>query len=251
MLCTNCDARNEDNARFCRACGTPFAPALPAYAISDAPMTGPACAACGRVNPAGARYCVYCANALAVGAPGQPAQATRRLWQAPPLAPAPVQAAPAQAIANNSVTIVNYGPPQLFQVGVASSGTNLIVRAIWFFFIGWWLGLIWTFFAWLFNLTLIGMPVGVMMLNAIPQVMTLARPRTHLTQAGPGGPLVAARAPQHPLPLRAIWFLLVGWWASFLWMLMAWVFSASLLLMPIAFWMFNRVPTVTTLRAEY
>jgi uncharacterized membrane protein YccF (DUF307 family) len=55
---------------------------------------------------------------------------------------------------------------------------------------------------------------------------------------------------QHPLPLRALWFVFVGWWASFLWMMLAWACSVSLLLMPISFWMFNRVPTITTLAAE-
>ncbi len=56
--------------------------------------------------------------------------------------------------------------------------------------------------------------------------------------------------PQPALPLRAIWFVLVGWWASLLWMMLAWAFSATLVLMPIGFWMFNRVPTITTLQAE-
>ena len=260
MLCTRCDTRNEDNARFCRACGIPLVATSPAHVITDEPMTGPACPACSRLNPAGARYCVYCATPIAADALPTAVPAVHRLWQAPSqsgtagfqgAAGSPgFQAAPAHAVATNAVTIVNYGTPQLIQFGVAGSGADLLVRAIWFFFIGWWLGLIWTLFAWLFNLTLIGMPVGAMMLNAIPQVMTLRRPRTHLVQTGLHGPMVAVYAPQHPLPLRVLWFLLVGWWASLLWMLMAWAFSASLLLMPIAFWMFNRVPTITTLAAE-
>ena len=270
MLCTNCDTRNDDNARFCRACGTAFA-AAPTTVLADAPAA-PTCPACRNLNPAGARYCVYCATPIAAGTPpASPAPVTRSWWPAPAPAPVPMSApgfyaapaaapgpqnapgfyaAPANAVATNNVTVVNYAPPQLVQIGIAGSGADLLMRAIWFFFIGWWLGLIWTIAAWLFNLTLIGLPVGAMMLNAIPQVMTLRRPRSNLVQAGAAGPLLVVRPPQQPLPLRAIWFVLVGWWASLLWMMLAWAFSATLVLMPIGFWMFNRVPTITTLQAE-
>jgi uncharacterized membrane protein YccF (DUF307 family) len=127
---------------------------------------------------------------------------------------------------------------------------NLLMRAIWFFLIGWWLGLVWMICAWLFNLTLIGLPVGLMMLNAVPQVMTLRQRRIRLVQMVPGGQLLAIKRPEHPLALRAIWFLVVGWWGSLIWTLVAWSFCASIILMPIAFWMFDRVPTITTLAAE-
>ena len=71
MLCKNCDTRNEPGSRFCRVCGAELgAPApIPApasgqrYVFTDAPMTGPSCPACGRENPAGARFCVFCATA--------------------------------------------------------------------------------------------------------------------------------------------------------------------------------------------
>jgi uncharacterized membrane protein YccF (DUF307 family) len=80
--------------------------------------------------------------------------------------------------------------------------------------------------------------------------MTL-RPRNNLhLKVGPGGQVVVQRPDEHPLALRAIWFALIGWWASLVWMIIAWVFSASLVLMPIGFWMFDRVPTITTLAAE-
>ncbi len=82
--------------------------------------------------------------------------------------------------------------------------------------------------------------------------MTL-RPRTpgvRTVQAGPGSPLVAVRQAGQPLVLRALWFLFIGSWASLLWMLTAWCFCATVILMPIAFWMFDRVPTISTLAAE-
>lgn len=234
MLCTHCDTRNDETARFCRVCGTPLATASEQsaapqrrYTVSNAPMRGPVCPTCAQANPVGARFCVYCAGALS--------QPTARL--AGSLQPAyagggamPVMVAPVVLNVTNSV--------------------SLLVRAVWFVLIGWWLGLIWTIFAWLFNLTLIGLPVGLLMLHTIPQIMTL-RPRSgpRLQVVG-NGSIVVQRPAEHPLPLRAIWFVLVGWWASLLWSLVAWSFCATIILMPIAFWMFDRVPTITTLAAE-
>ena len=73
--------------------------------------------------------------------------------------------------------------------------------------------LIWTFFALLFNLPLIGLPVGLMMLNAIPTVMTL-RPRYgRMLRVFQNGSTAVHPQVQQPLPLRAIWFVFIGWWA--------------------------------------
>jgi uncharacterized membrane protein YccF (DUF307 family) len=41
--------------------------------------------------------------------------------------------------------------------------------------IGWWLSLIWSLLGWLFCVTIIGMPLGVLMLNRLPNVTTLMR----------------------------------------------------------------------------
>jgi uncharacterized membrane protein YccF (DUF307 family) len=239
MLCTTCDTRNDEDARFCRVCGrslihpaAPPATARPVYTVTNAPMTGPACPACTRANPIGARFCVYCATALA-----QPAAMPYTPVMQPAMAHGPTN------------VVVNYVTTQPMQYVVANSG-NLLMRAVWFFLIGWWLGLIWTIVAWLFNLTLIGLPVGLMMLHAIPQVMTL-QPRSKLrVQVAPNGQMLVQQPAEHPLALRALWFLLIGWWASLVWSLIAWAFSLTLFLMPISFWMWNRVPTITTLAAE-
>ncbi len=148
-----------------------------------------------------------------------------------------------------SATAVVYANPQPTMINVSHAG-NLLVRAIWFVLIGWWLGLIWTFFAWLFNLTLIGLPVGLMMLNAVSTVMTL-RPRYgRMLRVFRNGRTSVYPRVQQPLPLRVIWFVFIGWWASLLWMMVGWSLCATILLMPIAFWMFDRVPTITTLAAE-
>jgi uncharacterized membrane protein YccF (DUF307 family) len=221
MLCTACDTPNDESARYCRVCGTPLG-SRQAVAETGATQalapSAPRCASCGRGNPIGARYCVYCASRLEI------------------IPAAGVALTPAAGVAASTnatgLTLVNVDPLQL------------MLRGVWFVLAGWWLGLLWTLLAWLFNLTIIGLPVGVMMLNAVPQVMTLQRRRRE-RQAGTG-----TRNEEHPFVLRALWFVLIGWWASLLWMLLAWALSATLLLLPIGFWMFDRVPTITTLAQE-
>ncbi len=54
-------------------------------------------------------------------------------------------------------------------------GPGLLIRAIYFIFIGLWLGGVWTTIAWILTVSIIGLPLGLMMLNRIPQVMTLNR----------------------------------------------------------------------------
>lgn len=220
MLCTACDTPNENDARFCRVCGTPLvnrgAAARTGVTQALAPPM-PRCSACGRDNPLGARFCVYCAERL--------------------------DAAPASGSALAPVS--SFAAPAYGTMAPCTAGDplQLILRCIWFVLVGWWLGLIWTVFAWLFNLTIIGLPVGVTMLNMTPQVMTLRARRIR-----PGGR--GDRQADHPFVLRALWFIFIGWWASLLWMLLAWGLSATLLLLPIGFWMFDRVPTITTLAQE-
>jgi hypothetical protein len=123
------------------------------------------------------------------------------------------------------------------------------MRSLWFLFIGLWFGAFWTAITWLFVISLIGLPLGLLMVNRLPQVMTLKPAAFHLRITVQNGVVVVSQgwAPQRPFLARMLYFLLVGWWASGLWLLMAWVFAAIWLGLPLAFWMFNRVPAVTTL----
>jgi uncharacterized membrane protein YccF (DUF307 family) len=130
------------------------------------------------------------------------------------------------------------------------SGPGILVRAIWFIFIGWWLGLLWSALAWFLNLTIIGLPVGLIMINKLPAVMTL-KPATQtlrVTQQGETTIVSQEQQEQRPFLVRAAFFVLVGWWFSGLWMVLAYCLVILLITIPLAFWMYDRVPAVTTLR---
>ncbi len=121
---------------------------------------------------------------------------------------------------------------------------NLILRVIWFILVGWWLGVVLSAVAWFLNATLIGLPVGLWIMNRLPTFITL-RPQDQDMWLEDGS--VIYGKPQRLFPLRAIYFILVGWWFSAVWMAVAYVLVVSIIGIPVAFWMYGRVGAVTTL----
>ncbi|RRR66367.1 MAG: YccF domain-containing protein [Candidatus Viridilinea halotolerans] len=134
------------------------------------------------------------------------------------------------------------------------AGPGCLVRGLYFIFIGIWFGAFWTGLAWFLLVTIIGLPLGILMLNRLPQVMTLQpiRNQTHVQTSGGVVVISQGKMAQHPFALRAIYFLLVGWWFSGLWLSIAWsVIGISFGLgLPLAFWMFNRTPAIVTLERQ-
>ena len=106
-----------------------------------------------------------------------------------------------------------YAPP----ITERKTGPGLLVRAVWFMFVGSWLTGITAAVAWFAIMTIIGLPLGIWLINRIPTVLTL-RPRTSHVYAttDPWGRTVMTEIPidQPPWYIRGIWFIFVGWWAS-------------------------------------
>jgi uncharacterized membrane protein YccF (DUF307 family) len=127
-----------------------------------------------------------------------------------------------------------------------SDGAGLLIRALYFILFGWWFSGIWAVVAWILCLTIIGLPFGLYMLNRLPQVVTLRPSRSDLVLTTTGR-VIERDVPQLPFLLRAVYFLLIGWWLSAVWIAIAWALNASIIGMVIGFWMFNRVPAVVTL----
>lgn len=129
-------------------------------------------------------------------------------------------------------------------IHVEPSGPNLLVRFIYFVVIGWWLGGIVSGVAWFFNATIIGLPLGLWIINRLPTIITL-RPQEASWQITGG--VLRRGVEQHPFIVRALYFLLIGWWFSGLWLALAYAFVVSVIGLPLAFWMYNRIGAVTTL----
>jgi uncharacterized membrane protein YccF (DUF307 family) len=98
--------------------------------------------------------------------------------------------------------------------------------------------------------TIVGIPLGIWLINRLPTVLTL-RPRSRtwtIGQDAEGRTVVSERGrPQVAWLNRGIWFLLVGWWASGLWMGLAWLIQLTIIGIPVALLMFNRTPFIASL----
>jgi uncharacterized membrane protein YccF (DUF307 family) len=125
-------------------------------------------------------------------------------------------------------------------------GPGLLIRALYFIFIGWWFSGIWAVVAWVLSITVIGLPFGLYMLNRLPQVVTL-KPVRRTLMITPSAHILDVPVRQHPFLVRALYFLLIGWWLSAIWIVIAWALNASIIGMVIGFWMFDRVPALVTL----
>jgi uncharacterized membrane protein YccF (DUF307 family) len=127
-----------------------------------------------------------------------------------------------------------------------NDGPGLLIRAVYFILFGWWFSGIWAVIAWILCMTIIGLPFGLYMLNRLPQVVTLKPSRSDLVLTTTGQ-VVKRDVAQVPFLLRAIYFVLIGWWLSAIWLAIAWAFHVSIIGMVIGFWMFDRVPALITL----
>lgn len=119
------------------------------------------------------------------------------------------------------------------------AGRSLLVRAIWFVLVGWWLTPLLVNVAWLLNATILLIPVGIKLINLVPTALSLAEPRSHAAPESARG--------QRSLVVRGVYFVLVGWWFSWLWANLAALLAITIVGLPVAFWMFNRLPFVTSL----
>ncbi len=122
-----------------------------------------------------------------------------------------------------------------------------LIQLAWFVLIGWWAGQLWIGVAWLLMTSIIGIPFAVIMLNMVPQVIALRGQAEYVVKSA-GGTTVVTPVPQYNLLLRAIYFLLIGWWLSGLWLETAYLFCLTIIGLPLGFWMFDRVPFVASLR---
>lgn len=141
-------------------------------------------------------------------------------------------------------------PPTIVIMNQGNGSPGFLIRAIWFLFFGWWLSFWWIALAWLLNLTVIGLPLGLTMLNRVPSVLTLQGQKKQLSVTQHDGVTLIQNSniAQLPMWLRASYFVLIGWWASLAFAMMAWGLSVLILTLPLGLLMFNFLPQVTTLR---
>ena len=149
-------------------------------------------------------------------------------------------------MSNNSGEQTERGP---VSVDRRSESPSLIFRAVYFLLVGWWASGIWLAVAWFLNVTIIGIPLGIKMINKVPMVVSLkARPVSGKIIETDGAVTVQeSTREQRSLLVRAVYFLLVGWWASGIWLAVAYLATLSIVGLPLAVWMFGKLPFVVSL----
>lgn len=137
--------------------------------------------------------------------------------------------------AGTTVTVINQGGPGLF------------VRALYFVFIGSWVGFLASVVAGISIASIIGLPVGIAIINALPKIVTLkSTPANVIIQ--PGLVTVGAATKQIAWPIRAVYFVVFGLWASLLCMVLAYLCVISVIGLPLAFMLYSSIPAIATLR---
>ena len=218
------------------------------------------CLECSAPLKANASHCLECGSPVVLGPPAPPTVNAAFLPPLPNYAqpqPAPNRqpfggvTAPAPLLLGTANAPIGYEPP-LLQQWMSQWRTNshpaapldvggLLVRLVYFLFVGIWASQLWIVFAWLISITIIGLPLGLAMVRVLPQVAFLSPRRIRTNERA------YTNAPQTPFGLRAIYFLLIGWWVSFIWMQLAWVAGITIIGLPLALGMFALTPTIATL----
>lgn len=134
------------------------------------------------------------------------------------------------------------------------TGPPIVVRVIWYVFIGWWLTGLVMALAWFAAVIIVGLPLTFYLVNRIPTVLTL-RPRREQYVAYTGTDGITRY--QHleteqvePL-VRAVYFLVIGWWAALFWGIASYVFMLTIVGIPMGLMMVNRLPFVFSLHRGY
>ena len=123
-----------------------------------------------------------------------------------------------------------------------------LLRVIWFLLLGWELTGIWILAAWFLNLTIVGLPLGLWMLNRVPQVLTLkARPGSWNLDLSTGRTKYLG-VRQRSWLIRAVYFIFIGWWFSLRWSFVGWLLCLTIIGLPFVILMLNRIPAVTSLQ---
>ena len=139
---------------------------------------------------------------------------------------------------------------QIVNVNIQQKQHGFLMRALYFIFIGWWAGFFWLNVGYFFCFTVIGLPLGLVMLNRLPTVLTL-RPASQSVNVSINGNttnITIGGAQQYSFLMRALYFVLVGWWAGYFWAVIGWALCMFLVTMPVGLMMLNRLPAVITLR---
>lgn len=116
-------------------------------------------------------------------------------------------------------------------------------------FLGWWLSLLATFYAWLLIASGVGSARGMMVLASIHHLAIRREPAAEFRRATEDVEIAIENGggKQRPVLLRIVYAVLIGWWASAIALLAAWMLLMSIAGIPLASKIYRNAPRLTTL----
>ena len=130
------------------------------------------------------------------------------------------------------------------------SGPGCLTQVLWFVFVGWWASLAAVTLAWGLMVTIIGIPLGIAIVNKMPKIVALREPSQtglQIIQTGNVTIIQNAQVNQRSFLIRALYFVLFGWWWCGIVMSLAWALCCTIIGMPLGFKLFDYAPKSLTL----
>jgi len=129
-------------------------------------------------------------------------------------------------------------------------GPGCLLQILWFIFIGCWLGGTVSAIAWFLNITIIGLPLGMWLINQLPLIMVLSpsSKKQVILETPKGVVVVEKQLDQVNFILRSLFFIFIGWWWSGIWMALSYLACLTIIGLPLGMVMYCQVPAMTTLK---
>jgi len=133
-------------------------------------------------------------------------------------------------------------------VGKLNRGLSVFARYVYFFVIGWWMGLFAAIAGSVLCASIIGLPLGTMLLNKLPTIVFMREEG----EPCPWG-YTDHRHQREPMPfvIRVLWFFVLGWSLGMLLITFGYLISLTIIGIPVGIYLLNRVPLVMTLSRAY
>lgn len=96
--------------------------------------------------------------------------------------------------------------------------------------------------------TLASLPADARFVPAVPQGLYSLPSSLNINVNASIPPMILTPAAGPPFIVRALWYLFVGWWLSALVIVLGYICMLTIIGIPLAFALFNRIPQAMTLR---
>lgn len=133
-------------------------------------------------------------------------------------------------------------------ITVKMKSHGLIIRALYFLFIGWWFGLFWAILSWAMYATIVFAPLGIVMLNKVPGAISLKARKQDIKVFADESGYRIEQTNRKQLPLWArILYYPIGLCASLMAIFLGWLLCVLLITMPLGIMLFSWVPAIASL----